>query len=98
MATCQIAEFSNVGMTRQPLGMLNGVTIQNITISSSAAQSAALDNRTVAVRILSDTDCWVLGGANPTVATTTGLKVLAGQPEYFAVPQAGAYKLSIITA
>lgn len=98
MGTFQIAECSNVGMARQPLAMLNGVTIQNVTISSSHAESSTFDNRTVAIRVLSDTDCWILGGTAPVATASNGVKIIASQAEYFAVPPAGAYKLSIITA
>jgi hypothetical protein len=105
MATCQIWEEYSSGNNRQQVAMLNGKAPQNITISSTHAESAALDNATVGVRLLTDTDCWFKlyksGAASPmgdVVTASNGIKLLASQPEYFGVPMAGGFLISIITA
>lgn len=79
--------------------MLPAKAPQNITISSTAAASAAFDNATTEIRITSDTDCWMLCSVAGTAATSSnGIRIWAGEPEYFSVPMAGGYKLSIVTA
>lgn len=105
MAICQIWEDYNSGNNRQQVAMLPGKAPQNVPISSAHAESSALDNATIGVRLLTDTDCWFKlyksGAASPMgdVATASnGIKILASQPEYFGTPMAGGYSISIITA
>lgn len=98
MATCQIWEYYASGNNRNQTAKLPGKAPQNITISSSAAQSAAFDNATIGIRLLTDTDCWFLYGSNPTATTSNGIKLNAGSPEYFDIPLAAGGKLSIVTA
>ena len=105
MGTCQVWEYYASGNNRDQVAKLPGKAPQNVTISSTHAESSALDNATIGVRILSDTDCWFKlyksGAASPMgdVATTSnGIKVIAGQAEYFDVPMAAGNSISIITA
>lgn len=103
MGTFNIWEVSSMGMSRQPVAQLSSVTtIQNVAISSTHAETAAFDNSTIGVRVVSDTDCWVLLGKTPVATAANGIKVLANQPEYFGVPLGASggsgWKLSIITA
>jgi hypothetical protein len=57
---------------------------QNVAVGSSSTQSTALGAQTRCVRLVSNTDCYIAIGSNPT-ATTSGLLLLASQPEYFTV-------------
>lgn len=105
MGTFQVWEHYSSGNNRTQVAMLNGKAPQNVTISSTHAESGALDNATIGIRLLSDTDCWFKlyksGAASPLgdVATTSnGIKVLASSPEYFGVPIAAGYLVSVITA
>lgn len=105
MAICQVWEDYSSGNNRQQVAMLPGGVPKNVTISSTAAQSTALDNAAVGVRLLSDTDCWFKlyksGAASPLgdVATASnGIRLLASQAEYFGVPMAAGNSISIITA
>lgn len=106
MATCQIWEHYSSGNNHNQVAMLPGKAPQNVTISSTHAESAALDNATVGIRIQTDTDCWFKlyksGAASPLgdVATASnGIRlVAASSPEYFGVPMAAGGSISIITA
>jgi len=106
MGTCQVWEYYASGNNRDQVAKLPGNAPQNVTISSTHAETAnALDNATIGVRLLSDTDCWFKlyksGAASPLgdVATTSnGIKIIASSPEYFDVPMAAGVKISIITA
>jgi hypothetical protein len=105
MGTCQVWEDYNSGNNKQQVAMLPGAAPQNVPISSTHAETAALDNATIGVRLLSDTDCWFKlyksGAASPlgdTATTSNGIKLLASQPEYFGVPMAAGVKISIVTA
>jgi hypothetical protein len=98
MAICQVWEDYGSGNNRQQVAMLPGGAVQNVTISSTHAVTSAFDNATIGIRVLSDTDCWILIGTAPVATASNGIKVLASQPEYFGVKMAAAQKLSIITA
>lgn len=105
MATCQVWEYYASGNNRNQTGKLPGNAPQNVTISSTHAESSALDNATIGVRLLTDTDCWFKlyksGAAAPlgnTATTSNGIKLLASQPEYFDVPMAAGVSISIVTA
>lgn len=106
MATCQIWEDYSSGNNRQQVAMLPGKPPQNVTISSTHAETAAaLDNATIGFRLNTDTACWFKlyksGAASPLgdVATTSnGIKMDANTSEYFGVPLAAGVSVSIITA
>ncbi len=105
MATCQIWEYYASGNDRNQTAKLPGKAPQNVTISSTAAQSSALDNATIGVRLLSDTTCWFKlyksGAASPLgdVATVlNGIRLVADQTEYFADGLGSGASISIITA
>lgn len=106
MAICQVWEYYASGNNRNQVAKLPGKAPQNVTISSTHAETgSALDNATIGVRLLSDTDCWFkLYKANTTsplvdfATTANGIKLIANQPEYFDVPMAAGVSISIITA
>ena len=57
---------------------------QSVATSGSSAQSAAFGTDTTVVRLMASQDVYLAFGSNPT-ATSTGLHLPAGVPEYFAV-------------
>lgn len=99
MATLYIAEYKNMGAAGDtvPAAMLPALNHQAVTISGTSAQSAAMNAQTRFVRVQSDTNCFLLGGTNPT-ATTSSMPLTAFVPEYFAVPENVSFKIAGITA
>lgn len=61
------------------------VAAQTVSFTSSSVQSAAFNANTGLLRIQCDAICnVVVGGTNP-VATTSSMRLTAGQTEYFVV-------------
>lgn len=75
--------YSNLGGTPLSLTPLADATTQVITFSTTT-QSAALSASTTIVRVVSDTNCYVTAGSNPT-ATSNDLRLVADIAEYFSV-------------
>lgn len=105
MGTFQIWEDYSSGNNRQQVAMLPGGVPKNVTISSTHAESSALDNATIGFRYVTDTDCWFKpyksGAPSPlgdVCTTANGIKAPSGTIEYFGVPMAAGYSISIITA
>jgi len=106
MATCQVWEYFASGNNRNQVAKLPGKAPQNVTISSTAAQTgAAFDNATIGVRLRSDTACWFKlyksGAASPlgdVCTASNGIVLDANAPEYFDIPLAAGVSISIITA
>lgn len=108
MATAQVWEDYSSGNNRQQVAQLSGKAPQNVTISSSHAETAnVLDNATIGIRINTDTACWFKlyqsGAASPlgdVCTASNGIKMDANTTEYFGVPLAasGGVKVSFITA
>ena len=99
MATLFITGFAQEGIdalgrvvpaVRQP-----PVAEQTVTIGASSAQSAALNDNTTIVRLHTDSACHVSFGSNPT-ATTSNMRMGAGQTEYFIVPAGSSLKVAVI--
>ena len=44
---------------------------QKVSISGTSAQSSALGATTKSVRLVADTDCWIVIGENPTATTSS---------------------------
>lgn len=93
MSTLYITEYNS---TKGILPAEPEVTSQTVTVSGTTAQSAAFNTATNLVRITCDGICSVLFGTNPT-ATTAKRRMIAGQSEYFSVPQGQSYKVAAIT-
>lgn len=60
-------------------------TPQNITVTATSAQSAALSGDTKMVRLWCDTQSAFEQGSNPTASATVSTPQSAGVPEYFDV-------------
>lgn len=92
MAKLWITEFD--ALPQKPLGKLPPVAEQVLTFTTTT-QSTALNVNTNFVRVVSDADCHVAAGTNPT-ATTGSMKLLTGVAEYFAVT--AGHKIAAVTA
>lgn len=94
-STLYIEEFS----VSRPLGwqaaQTPGVANQTVAIGGSSIQSAAFNAQTTLIRVHADVICSVeIGGTSPT-ATTSSMRFVAGQTEYFVVRPGD--KLAVIT-
>ena len=102
MAKLYITEFSSlqnavgVGHAQESaqLPMLPPAASQVVTFTTTT-QSSALNAATRFVRFIADADCHIAVGANPT-ATTSGMKLISGQAEYFGVTP--GHKIAAVTA
>lgn len=98
MATLYVTEFDGISV---PLGgvaqVCNQPPIAEQTVSfSSSTASSAFNAATRIVRIHTDSICSIAFGTSPT-ATTSKMRMVAGQTEYFAVPVNQSYKVAAIT-
>ena len=92
MATLYISEFSGNAYTgshsNQPVPYPSASAIlafQNITISSSTAQSAAFNAATRLIKVCSDTNCWLNFGGSSVTATVAQDYLPANTVVYYAV-------------
>ena len=99
MAIANIWPVYDVSANGQPLARLPGASVVNVTYNATAAASAAFtDNAILGWRIKVDTDSWFLGTAAGTTATTSnGIKMSAGDTEYF-TRSAASTIFSFVTA
>lgn len=89
-ATCVVTEFSlfapgGVQVAKMP----PLVTPQNITVTGTSAQSAALTGDTKMIRAWCDTQSAIEIGTNPTASATVSTPLSAGLAEYFNVDPVG---------
>lgn len=86
MATLWIAEFPGhrLGRTGHPVATLPPLKSQAITYTTTT-QSAALLASTALVRLVSDGNCHIVVGPDPTATTDSGVRLTADAPEYFEV-------------
>lgn len=76
------------------------LTHQKVTFTTTT-QSAAFNNDTAFIRAISDTDCYLLFGENPTAVTATNILLKANTVEFFgtnrAVVQGAGLKVAAVT-
>lgn len=98
MAKLYITEFNDLALdpsgVRPQVPQMPPVAEQVVTFTTTT-QSAALNAATRFVRIIADADCHIAVGADPT-ATTSGMKLISGQAEYFGVTP--GHKIAAVTA
>ena len=88
MADIQFTVWASAGEVAQGPVLNEGV----VTIGAGSLQSGAMDptagNRGRRVRLMSDADCWVTWGVNPTALDTGlgGRRLGSENPEYFDIP------------
>lgn len=99
MATLFITEFAQEGIDALgrvvPAAKQLPVAEQTVAIGASNAQSSALNANTTIVRLHTDSNCHVKFDSNPT-ATTSLMRMGAGQTEYFIVPAGSSLKVAVI--
>jgi hypothetical protein len=86
VATVYIAEFPEINVSQgniTPIVVGTPLVEQTVAIGAEA-KSAAFNAKTQIVRIHADAICSIMFGNNPT-ATTTKMRLVAGQTEYFRV-------------
>src|SRR4051812_16986692 len=106
MGTAQVWEYYASGNNRNQVAKLPGKPPQNVTISSTHAETAAaLDNAAIGIRIATDTAGWFKlyksGAASPlgdVCTASNGIAIYASSTEYFDVPMAAGVFVSLITA
>jgi hypothetical protein len=99
MSTANVWEVYDVAANGQPLGRLPGGAVQNVTFTATHGVTAALNNATVGVRIKTDADCYFLCSKAGTAATSSnGIKLLAGETEYFSLRSANGDIISFVAA
>jgi len=100
MSNLYITEYAEQATDQRGQHILAGkepaLTIQKVAFTSTAGQSAALDNRTTFVRLNADGICSVLFDTNPT-ATTSHTRISSGVTEFFAVKPNSGLKISAVT-
>jgi len=84
--------FNTIQAALQP--PLAATTAQTVTGTSAA--SAFLNEKTSLVRLVADTNCFVIFGTNPTAITSSSTPLFVGTPEYFSVPPGGTLKIAAI--
>jgi hypothetical protein len=96
MAVCYITEFAALAnVTGANIAMMPPIAQQTVAIGAEA-DSSAFNAATRYIRVHVDAICSIAIGVTPT-ATTSMLRMGAGDTEYFGVPLNGGYKLSVIT-
>ena len=98
-----ISEYEHVRQTSRGnvlAGVEPSVATQKVDFTAGSTASAAFNVRTKFVRIHAEAICSIVFGTAPTAAAT-GLRLTAGQTEYFGVDienfAAGAMKVAAIT-
>ena len=94
MANFFISEFETVVHAGGPVpaGLLPAQAHQKFTFTT-ATQSSVFGKKTRFIRVVSDANCYILAGDNPTATASNALRLIANRPEYFGV-KAGQ-KLSV---
>jgi len=91
MATLQISEYRSMALDVNgktvEAAQLPPLAVQNITISGTSAQCAALNANTKFVRLIGDVGFRIEVGANPT-ATSSSQRHPADAGEYFGIDPA----------
>lgn len=98
MANMYITEYadSGQGASGSSLGQEPMLADQVVAYTGTPGASAAFQGTTKMVRVHVDGIASIKFGTAPTAATTNR-RMIAGQTEYFLVPQGAAYKVSAIT-
>lgn len=89
MAVLDISEYAELACDVNghmiEAGLEPALTVQQVTVDVSSAQSAQFNAKTRVVRVHTDVPCRILFGADPTVTENNGKRLAAGQTEYFGV-------------
>lgn len=88
MATLNVTEITETGEARAvgggPVANITGVTMQNVSFTTTRGNSANFQAATRMVRLIADAACAVKIG-DTALAATTDVYMAANTPEYFMV-------------
>jgi hypothetical protein len=100
MPNLYVTEFSTEAIDSlgriMPVAKAPAVAEQVVVFTGTSAQSATLNAQTTLVRLQADGNCSVLFSPNPT-ATTSSMRLVSGQAEYFGVQANSGLKVAAIT-
>lgn len=96
MSTMYITEFADSGPIDPTTLNAQNNGDQTVSFTATPGASTVFKNNTKMVRIQCDGIASLAFGTAPT-ATTTNMRVIAGETVRFAVPPGQAYKVSAIT-
>jgi hypothetical protein len=96
MSNMYITEYASIGGNRSQISQEPAIAVQKVSFTGTPGLSAAFNNATVFVRVHVDGIASIKFGTAPTAAVTDP-RLPADTTEYFAVPPAGAFKVSAIT-
>lgn len=94
-ATMYVTEFKDSPPVTYQAAPLPANVQQTVAISGASASSAAFAYNTILIRVQCDAICNIVVGASPT-ATTSSLRLTAGQTEYFQVRGLDTLKIAVI--
>ena len=105
MAKLYVTEYSGTGdiVAQGNIASQPENTTQVVTFTGTAGVSSAFANNTSIVRLQPDGICsiafstYTAGAAVDPSATTSGMRMISGQTEYFKVPTGRGFKVSAIT-
>lgn len=100
MAVLTVTQYQDKGRDRAGVhvetAMWPALDSEAVAVSGSSAKSGALLRATTLVRVCADVDCHVVCGPESTVvATTDGMLMAAGIPEWFAIPAESGSTLAV---
>jgi len=98
MSELNITEYSSLLQVNGNPVMVGGepsIKAQTVEFSLSPGESSVFHPATGLVRLVSDTDCRILIGTDPSV-TESGTILPAGLPEYFGVRKGESHKISVV--
>lgn len=102
MAVLYITEYAELARDSlgnvMPVGLAPALATQKVDFTSGETKSAAFQDATTLVRLVSDTSGFLLFGASPTATSTEDTLLVALAAEYFGVqPRTiAALKVSIV--
>lgn len=100
MATLNISEYNrlargNDGSPPMPSGLEPVLARQDVAIGATSTQSVTLHRHTMLVRVVSDLDCRIEFGTDPTAGAMSAI-LPAGSVEYFGVEPGSDYKIAVV--
>jgi hypothetical protein len=94
---CEFASIRDAGAYPAQVTQVPPLAKQNVAIgAASVASTNGFAPTTKAIRVATDTACWILIGASPTATTTADLYMPAGTVEYWGVNPGD--KIAVIAA
>jgi hypothetical protein len=98
MANLYVTEFSDVPIANGNIQIAQCPPISNtiLSLSSQSTATGVVSANTRYVRIATDTNCFVVISSAPTSASTSGMRMVADQVEYFGL-RSGVDKVAAVS-